>query len=79
MTMKTLLEHHLRNLREVIVLISLERCGLYEKLVSGFRCEYPPSTTSERVVLAAEALGLVDRGADGSFFWNQNLVGRGCN
>lgn len=63
----------LRNIREVMVLLATDQCDLYEQLMQGIRCSLPPLSTADRIVLAAEALGLAKRQSHDTFVWSDGF------
>src|SRR5687768_15255108 len=54
--------------RRAVVLVAADHCALRERLLEGYSAPTVPSSTSDRIVLAAVALNMVDAT---SLQWNE--------
>lgn len=58
--MNSILNQLLTSFQRSLVLIGVESCGLREKLLEGIDSPLTPTSTADRLVLAASALGMVE-------------------
>jgi len=71
--MTSILDNLLESLRRAIVILAIDNCELRKKLIHGYKTNDPPSCTSDRVILAAHVLGLVERNED-FFVWKSSYI-----